>query len=61
MQLFLTSHSKEAIEKILNCCPGLQEKINLYTLYKKETQTVARRLTAKQAIEVYEDFGLRLV
>ena len=60
VQLFLTSHSKEAIEKILNCCPELQEKINLYTLYKKETQTVARRLTAKQAIEVYENFGLEL-
>lgn len=60
VQLFLTSHSKEAIEKILNCCPELQEKINLYTLYKKETQIVARRLTAKQAIEVYENFGLEL-
>lgn len=60
VQLFLTSHSKEAIEKILNCCPELQEKINLYTLYKKETQTVARKLTAKQAIEVYENFGLEL-
>ena len=60
VQLFLTSHSKEATEKILNCCPELQEKINLYTLYKKETQTVARRLAAKQAIEVYEDFGLEL-
>lgn len=60
IQLFLTSHSKEAIEKVLNCCPELQEKINLYTLYKKETQTVARRLIAKQAIEVYKDFGLEL-
>lgn len=60
VQLFLTSHSKEAIEKILNCCPELQGNINLYTLYKKETQTVARKLTAKQAIEVYEDFGLEL-
>lgn len=60
VQLFLTSHSKEAIEKVLNCCPELQEKINLYTLYKKENQTVARRLTAKEAIEASESFNLEL-
>ncbi|MGM9977754.1 MAG: ATP/GTP-binding protein [Clostridium sp.] len=60
VQLFLTSHSEEAIDKILKCCPELQKKINLYTLYNNLDETVARKLDGKKAIEVKEDLGLEL-
>ena len=32
VQVFMTSHSKEAIEKVLNLGGDIQEQINLYTL-----------------------------
>lgn len=60
VQLFLTSHSKEAIEKVLNCSEDLQSHINLYTLYKKEDRIVARELSGKKALEVSKEFGLEL-
>lgn len=60
VQLFLTSHSEEAIDKILKCCPELQKNINLYTLYNNLDETVARKLDGKKAIEVKEDLGLEL-
>ena len=60
VQLFLTSHSKEAIEKVLSCSEELQSHINLYTLYKKENKIVARELSAKKALEASEEFGLEL-
>ncbi|WP_175612817.1 AAA family ATPase [Fusobacterium mortiferum] len=60
VQLFLTSHNKEAIEKVLSCSEELQSHINLYTLYKKEDKIVARELSAKKALEASEEFGLEL-
>ena len=60
VQVFLTSHSKEAIEKILKCSPNLQDKIAVYTLYKDEQKTIARRLTGDRAVMVQDDMGLEL-
>ncbi|MDO4323383.1 MAG: AAA family ATPase [Lachnospiraceae bacterium] len=60
VQLFLTSHSKEAIEKVLKCAPDIQEKIAVYTLYKDKEGMSVRRLTGKKAIMVQEDMGLEL-
>lgn len=61
VQLFLTSHSKEAIDKVLKCSTELQDKIAVYTLYKeKEGNITARRLTGRQAIRVQDDMGLEL-
>ena len=57
VQLFLTSHSKEAIEKVLSCSEKLQSH---NTLYKKENKIVARELSAKKALEASEEFGLEL-
>ena len=52
--MFLTSHSKEAIDRILKCAPEIREDMAVYTLYKEETETSVRRLTAEKAIEVQE-------
>lgn len=60
VQVFLTSHSKEAIEKVLKCAPELQGKMAVYTLYKENERTAARRLTGEKAIVVQEDMGLEL-
>ena len=60
VQIFLTSHSEEAINKLLICCPELQEDMHLYTLYKRNNQTKARVLTCKEAIEIHDDLGLEL-
>lgn len=60
VQVFLTSHSKEAIEKVLKCSPDLQSRINLYTLYKKDNQSLVRKLTCFEAIEANDSLGLEL-
>lgn len=60
VQVFLTSHSKEAIEEVLRCAPDLQDKMAVYTLYKEENRTLARRLSGKKAVMVQDDMGLEL-
>lgn len=60
VQIFLTSHSKEAIDKVLRCSPDLQESINLYTLYKRDGRNLVRRMSGGEAIYAQEDLGLEL-
>lgn len=60
VQVFLTSHSKEAINKVLKCSPNLQDKIAVYTLYKDGEGSSVRRLTGKKAIEAQDEMGLEL-
>lgn len=60
VQLFLTSHSKEAIDKVLKCAPDIMGDIAVYTMYKDEEGTSVRRLNAEKAIEVQDEMGLEL-
>lgn len=60
VQLFLTTHSEEAIDKVLKCCPELQDKIKVFTLYKQKDETVVRALNAKKAIEIKDEMGIEL-
>ncbi|MDO5539698.1 MAG: AAA family ATPase [Eubacteriales bacterium] len=60
VQVFMTSHSKEAIDKVLKCSPDILDKIAVYTLYKDELGSSVRRLSGKKAIEVQDDMGLEL-
>ena len=60
VQLFLTSHSKEATDKILKCCPDMQDEINVYTIYKKSTQSYIRTMNSREGIQTQDDFGLEL-
>lgn len=59
VQVFLTSHSKEAIEKILDL-KEYKQFINVYTLYKHEGNNFVRRLTGEEAINVSENLGMEL-
>ena len=60
VQVFLTSHSKEAIEKVLQCDDELKPYINLYTLYNFEEKNYVRRLSCEEAIDAKDNLGLEL-
>ena len=55
-----STHSEEAIDKVLKCSPELQDKIKVFTLYKNDKETVVRALTAHKAIEIKDEMGLEL-
>lgn len=60
VQVFLTSHSKEAIDKVLKCSDELREKMAVYTLYRDAEGTSVRRLSGNKALEVQDEMGLEL-
>lgn len=60
VQVFLTSHSKEAIEKVLECDTELQSYINLYTLYNYENRNYVRTMNCQEAINAKDNLGLEL-
>ena len=61
IQVFLTSHNKEAIDKILKCNPEVTKEIAVYTLSKINGKTAARRVSGVKAIEMQEEMGLELI
>lgn len=60
VQVFLTSHSKEAIDKVLHCSSDLQPYINLYTLYNYDGKNYVRRMSCEEAINAKDNLGLEL-
>lgn len=60
VQVFLTLHSKEAIDKVLKCSEKVRSHTVLYTLYKEEEKIVVRRLSGDKAVEVEDEMGLEL-
>lgn len=60
VQVFVTSHSKEAIDKLLKCSEQCLNDIAVYTLYKKENKTAVRRMDGRKAIEAQDNMGLEL-
>lgn len=55
VQVFLTSHSEEAIQKVLRCSEELQEYINLYTLYDFNGKNYVRMLGCQEAINANDN------
>lgn len=60
VQIVLTSHSKEAIRKLLEVDEALQSHINLYTLYDYQGNNYVRSMTCKEAINAQDNLGLEL-
>ena len=62
VQLFMTTHNKEALQKVLalNDKKEFNNDITLYTLYKIDGKNVVRRLSAERAIEADKNFGQEL-
>ena len=60
VQVFLTSHSKEAINKLLRVDATLQPYINLYTLYDYNGKNYVRMMNCFDAINAQDNLGLEL-
>lgn len=60
IQIFLSSHSEEAIKKVLNCKEEFKKDINLYTLYNVDDKNLVRCLNGEEAIYADEQLGLEL-
>ena len=60
VQLFLTTHSIEAIQTVLRLDSSLTDDIALYTLYREHGESSVRRLSAKDALKASESLGLEL-
>lgn len=60
VQIFMTSHSLEAISTVLKCCPKLQEDIRMITLIKSEDVIKVRNVDARKAVQLLEEYGLEL-
>ncbi|MEK3899780.1 MULTISPECIES: AAA family ATPase [unclassified Paenibacillus] len=62
VQLFITTHSLEAVDEILNSDENFQEQIqtHIITLVKKDEQSVARVLDSNKARQVRDDYDMEL-
>ncbi len=62
VQLFATTHSLEALDKLLNGGKNINaiEDMRIITLVKKDTQTVARVLNGEKAMQVRRDYDMEL-
>ncbi len=60
VQIFMTSHSIEAIETVLKCCPEMQGDMRMITLVKVEDAVKVRNIDAKKAIQLLDEYGLEL-
>ena len=58
VQVFLTSHSKEAINKVLRCDESLSDKISYYTLFNYEGKNLVRKLSCREAIKLQDQGGM---
>lgn len=58
VQVFLTSHSKEAINKVLRCDKEICDKISYYTLFNYEGKNLVRKLSCDDAIKLQDQGGM---
>jgi AAA15 family ATPase/GTPase len=59
IQLFLTTHSYEALDKMLQCKEA-SDNIKVITMYKNSDRTTARVLSGEKALYVKDELGLEL-
>lgn len=60
VQIFMTSHSLEAINAVLKCCPEMQKDIRMITLVNTENGVKVRNVDATKAIQLMDEYGLEL-
>lgn len=60
VQVFMTSHSIEAISKVLKCCPDMKNDIRMITLVDTQEGIKIRNVNATKAIQLMDDYGLEL-
>ncbi|MBR3771840.1 MAG: ATP-binding protein, partial [Clostridium sp.] len=60
VQIFMTSHSLEAIETTLKCIPEYQKQMRMITLVKVEDEIRARNVDGEKAVQLLDEYGLEL-
>ena len=60
VQIFVTSHSIEAIGAVLKCCPNIQKDIRMITLVATEKGVKARNVDGVKAVQLMDEYGLEL-
>lgn len=60
IQLFLSTHSKEALDTLLNCEDKYRDGINVYTLYRNEQKNHVRKLGCQEALDLQNKMGMEL-
>jgi len=60
VQIFMTSHSIEAIESVLKCSLDLQKEIRMITLVKVGEELKVRNVDGEKAVQLLDEYGLEL-
>lgn len=60
VQIFMTSHSIEAIETVLKCYPELQKDMRMITLVNVNDEVRVRNVSGEKAIQLLDEYGLEL-
>ena len=60
VQLFLTTHSLEALDKMLECTGDSAKKIRVIRLKKKNGKTFSRVMNGEEALENRKDYDMEL-
>lgn len=60
IQLFVSTHSKEALDTLLNCDSEYRDGINVYTLYRNEQKNYVRKLSCQEALDLQNKMGMEL-
>lgn len=60
IQLFVSTHSKEALNILLNSEDEYRDGINVYTLYRNEQKNYVRKLSCREAIDLQDKMGMEI-
>lgn len=60
VQVFMTSHSLEAITSVLRCNKGLQKEMRMITLANVGNEVKVRNVDGEKAIQLLDEYGLEL-
>lgn len=60
IQLFVSTHSKEALNILLNSDFEYQDRINVYTLYRNDQKNYVRKLNRNEALDLQNKMGMEI-
>lgn len=60
IQLFVSTHSKEALNILLTCDSNYSDGINVFTLYRNKQKNYVRRLSCRDALDLQNNMGMEL-
>ena len=60
IQLFVSTHSKEALDTLLTCSGDYSDGVNVYTLYRNEQKNYVRKLSCEKALDLQNKMGMEL-